>query len=194
MQEYPAPFDYNSDLEEIEKYNARRAATSRTRLQVHMGPSPFDGDPQTARIFLLLNNPGFDPETSRQEDHALKFEGWPLAGLHPDVRPEFGDWYKRPLGELIERYGKQRVSQTVCILQLNPWASMEFDGDLRLPSLEYQLSLANAAIKRGVVVIVGRSFEIWPQGLPLVKNRLNPTISPGNLDAATWQRVVEVFG
>lgn len=186
--------NYDDDRNALMAYNARKSQTSRLRLQMHMDPAPYDGDPFTARVVLLMNNPGFNPLTSTPEDHRLSFDGWPLAGLHPDAPETFRTWYSRPLGSLIRAYGAQYVSQRVALLQLNPWASQSFDSRLMLPSRTYQTSLAILAAKRGAVMVVGRSFETWGHalaGLPLhyVRNRLNPTLSPGGLQPAGWAAV-----
>jgi hypothetical protein len=182
-------FDYYQDLDYIEVYNARRRPASRTRLQIHMGAAPYDGDPHTAAVMLLMNNPVFTPDVSTPTDHLLAYDGWPLAGLHPDAPAAFRAWYRRPLGRLIDAYGAQHVSQRVCLLQLCPWASQSFDLGLVLPSRVHQIELARSAVRRGAVVIVGRSFGVWPAGLPRVRNRLNPRLSPHGLDEYTWSRV-----
>lgn len=179
-------FDYYQDLDLIEIYNARRSSTSRTRLQTHMGVAPYDGDPHKARVILLLNNPGYTPGVSTPSDHQLEYVGWPLAGIHPDAPLAFRKWYQRPLGRLIRDYGAQHVSQTVCLLQLCPWASQSFDLAFELPSRSHQLELARSAMQRGAVVIAGRSFGAWPTGLPRARNRLNPTLTPNGLDDCTW--------
>lgn len=82
---------------------------------------------------LLLNNPTYTPD-SVPEDHKLKFEDWPLAGLHPSVREGFRQWYSRPLGFLIRKFGAKSVSQRVAIVQIVPWASRSFDLACVLPS------------------------------------------------------------
>ncbi len=187
-------FDYSQDLKYIEVYNARRGPDSHTRLQIHMDPAPYDGDPYTARVMLLMNNPGYTPDVSTPTDHSLEYDGWPLAGLHPDAPAAFRAWYRRPLGRLIDIFGAQHVSQRVCLLQLCPWASQSFDPALVLPSRTHQIELARSAVQRGAVVIAGRSFDAWPAGLPRVRNRLNPTLTPNGLDECTWDRVEKALG
>lgn len=178
---------YNSlDGEAIERYNYRRSPDSPTRLQVHMGPAPFDGDPYTANIVLLLNNPGYTAD-STPLDHNLQFDGWPLAGLHPSVRQGFQQWYYRPFGHLIQTYGAQQISQRVAIIQIIPWASRAFDSNCNLPSRDIQVDIARQAVDRGALVIVGRSVKFWKSRLGSATNiystcsALNPTISPRGL-------------
>lgn len=182
-------FDYALDIPYIDAYNARRKPTSPTLLQTHMGPAPYDGDPCTASVVLLMNNPGYDPATSTAVDHALRFDGWPIAGLHPSVPSTFRKWYDRPLGYLLTKWGHQHVSQRVCLLQLCPWASTSFDIDLILPSRSYQMSLAYDARKRGAIVIVGRSSRLWPSEWPRASNVRNPRLAPSSLDPQTWASV-----
>lgn len=177
---------YSVDGDAIECYNKRRRPGSRTRLQVHMGPAPFDGDPHAAKIVLLLNNPMFAVD-SNPSDHGLQFDGWPLAGLHPSVRQSFRQWYYRPLGHLIKTHGAQLISQRVAIVQIIPWASIEFDGNCNLPSRDKQVSIARQAVERGALVIIGRSEKFWKSRLGSAPNiytaasALNPTISPRGL-------------
>ena len=187
-------FDINSydsvDGEAIEHYNKRRRPESRTRLQVHMGPAPFDGDPYSAKVVLLLNNPMFAADSVPQ-DHCLQFDGWPLAGLHPDVRQGFRQWYYRPFGYLINTYGAQLISQRVAIVQIIPWASRNFDGNCDLPSRDKQVGIARQAVERGALVIIGRSEKFWKSMLGSAPNILtavsarNPTISPRGLGMTT---------
>lgn len=177
---------YSADGDAIERYNKRRRPDSRTRIQVHMGPAPFDGDPYEAKIVLLLNNPMYAVD-SLPSDHKLKFYGWPLAGLHPSVRVSFRQWYYRPFGHLISAYGAQLVSQRVAIVQVIPWASNAFDSNCILPSRDMQVDIARQAVERGALVVTGRSAKFWRSQLGNAPNiyptlsALNPTISPNGL-------------
>ena len=180
-------FDYKeSDCQAIELYNNRRKQDSPTRLQVKMGAAPFDGDPFAAKVVLLLNNPTYTPD-SVPEDHKLKFEDWPLDGLHPSVREGFRQWYSRPLGFLIRKFGAKSVSQRVAIVQIVPWASRSFDLACVLPSRERQVKIAKEAVQRGSIVIIGRSIPFWSGRLGeagniyKATNVRNPAISPSGL-------------
>ncbi len=181
------------DEGQVELYNSRRRTDS-TRLKLHMGPAPYDGDPWQAKILLLLNNPTFTNDSVRQ-DHQYSFDGWPLAGLHPEVRAGFRNWYNRPFGNLIEHAKggndhekRHTVSNRVAILQINPWASKSFDKTCSLPSRELQFKIAKEAVFRGAVVIIGRSHLIWKAALPCrcenileLRSRGNPRISAINI-------------
>ncbi|WP_442755158.1 hypothetical protein ACNHKD_00405 [Methylocystis sp. JAN1] len=177
---------YEADVDAIASYNNGQKLNSPTLLRVEMGAAPYDGDPFAAQIVLLLNNPTFTID-SVPEDHRLKFDGWPLAGLHPCVREGFRDWYNRPLGYLIKRFGAQSVSQRIAILQIIPWASKSFDIRCELPSRERQVAIATEAVNRGAIVIIGRSTSFWRSKLGqadniyTAKNARNPTITPKGL-------------
>jgi len=181
----------------IEKYNSRRRSNT-WRLQLHMGPAPYDGDPSSAAVVLLMNNPGYDA-SSVPQDHTLQFDGWPLAGLHPSVREGFRSWYSRPLGELIRIYGAQCVAQRVAIVQVNPWASMRFDSGLELPSRQWQVEIARKAIGRGAVVVVGRSAPFWQSvlgsapNLFTARNPLNPTLTRSGVGETAYAAIQSAF-
>lgn len=191
-------FDYSIDIRDIDIYNNRRKLGSKTRLQKHMHPAPYDGDPFKAKVILLLNNPIFGPNSSTQ-DHLLYFEGWPLAGLHPKAPPAFHEWYNRPLGFLIDEFGPQQVSQKVAIVQINPWASESFDLSCVLPSRQQQVDIARQAVLQGVVTIIGRSVRFWQEKLGdaeniyVAKNCRNPTLSPGGLTQKAFNSVMSAL-
>ena len=189
-----AIFNFDVDFPFVERYNKIKGDDSPYRLQTHMGPAPFDGDPDSASIVLLMNNPGFY-KGSVPEDHSLEVPGWPLAGLAPQARAGFRDWYLRPLGTLIEKYGAQLVANTVAIVQRCAWASTSFDPDLKLPSTEFQNAVALQALRRGAVVVVGRSHRYWTEVLGgdsrliYARNVRNPTLSEGGLGTVGWEHV-----
>ena len=197
-QQSSAMFDYSIDHRDIDIYNGRRTPGSKTRLQTHMTPAPFDGDPSKAKVVLLLNNPTFGLNSSPQ-DHLLHFEGWPLAGLHPRAPRAFRDWYNRPLGFLINKFGPQHVSQTVAIVQINPWASESFDLNCNLPSRRQQVDIARQVVQRGAVTIIGRSVQFWKEQLGgaeniyVAKNCRNPTLSPGGLTQEAFDTVMSAL-
>lgn len=189
---------YEADLPAIHAYNARRKADSPTRLQTHLGPSPFDGDPFSAKVIVLANNPGWDESVTIQ-DHRLAIEGYPLPGLAPSAPAALSQWTNRILGTLANEFGAQRVSQRVSILQIIPWASESFDGDLILPSRKIQFNIARAAQASGAIMVIGRSFNIWSNALfsdcnlYRLKNPLGMQLSQGNLSPPGWAAVTQAI-
>lgn len=200
---YFDPADYvELDMVEAEKYNARLPAARRRdyELQLQMGPMPFDGDIERARVILLMHNPGFSEDylASSDDDHTFFRDGWPIAALHPEAGAGNRSWYLQRLGLLVSEFGAQRVSQRIALLQMNPWASRKFDERLRLPSYSLQMSLGRSALDRGAILVVGFGLRQWSRGLevedgvlPRGNSSQIPYFTPKNLDKhpGLWERI-----
>ncbi|NSX16687.1 hypothetical protein HTY52_21605 [Cupriavidus taiwanensis] len=181
------------DAEAIAAYQAGPGRHPKYRLHTDIGPHPFDGDPCTARVLLLLSNPGHD-ETSTPADHAFERDGWPFSSLHPEATPGMRSWSLPKVRDLVAAFGAQRVSQRVALVQVHPWASAAFDDRLRLPSMAGQVELVRAAIERGAVVVIGRNARYWRaalgdmgDALPACRNARNPTLNAGNLPPGIYE-------
>ena len=182
------------DIAAIEAYNRR--APAKFTLHPEMGPSPFEGNIESASVVLLLSNPGFD-SSSTTADHQFKRNGWPLAGLHPDAPSGLRGWWTARLKPLISEFGAQVVSNQVAAMQLTPWASPKFDSSLRLPSRMRVLELVGNVAARGAVIVVMRSQALWCESERVAnaanRHRVNSWrssyVSPGNLSATGWQAV-----
>lgn len=191
------------DGDAIGCYNSRWRSDDPRILQTFMHAAPYDGDPFKAKVILLMNNPGYY-EGSIPEDHTQKYDGWPLAGLHYSARQGFRNWYSRPFGRLINIFGDHEVSNSVAILQITPWASTMFDPGLILPSRGVQFKIAQEALGRGVILVIGRSARIWrpafgriERNIPNVftaKNPRNPTLSPGGIGEEAFEAIVTAIG
>lgn len=185
---------HRDDIGVIEQYNS--TAKERFKLRTELGSSPYEGDIETSPIVLLLANPGFD-ETSSVNDHKFRVDGWPLAGLHQRAPAGMRDWWRPRLRTLCERYGDQYISTKIAALQINPWASTNFDAYLRLPSRTKMLGLAERAARRGAILLVMRAARLWLES-DLIKNysqRYNTKsvrcsyVSEGNLASETWVKI-----
>ena len=183
-----------ADIAAIEAYNRR--APTKFVLHPEMGPSPFEGNIESASVVLLLSNPGFDSSTTTA-DHKFARNGWPLAGLHADAPTGLRGWWTARLKHLISEFGAEVVSNQVAAMQLTPWASPNFDSSLRLPSRTRVLELVGDVAARGAVLVVMRSQALWceNEGVANAANRhrvnswRSSHVSPGNLSAAGWQAV-----
>jgi hypothetical protein len=181
------------------RYNQR--ASDHYQLRIDLGPCAFEGDVDRAPIVLLLANPGFD-KTSTAADHAFHRDGWPLSGLHRDAPPGLRKWWLARLGPLIDAHGAQRVAQRVACLQVTPWASTGFDASLRLPSRTALLDAATSCSRRGAVLIVMRAERLWLEATELatytnrfrVNSWRSSYVTPGNLKAAAWSKVLGAVG
>lgn len=185
---------HDIDTPVIAQYNLR--ASAQYRLQLEMGPCPYEGSIQTAPVILLLANPGFDA-ASTPGDHQFKIEGWPLAGLHPQAPLGMSGWWLPRLRSLCEKYGSQFISRNVAALQINPWASTKYDETLRLPSRPMMLSLAETAAKRGAAIIMMRASKAWLESdvlrqYPHLYRTNSPRssyVSEGNLNPEAWSYI-----
>ena len=186
------------DADAVSKYNV--GASERFHLRAELAPSAYEGDIERAPIVLLLANPGFD-ETSTTSDHCFVREGWPLGGLHPEAPCGLRHWWEARLRLLIEAQGIQKVAQRVACLQITPWASTGFDASLRLPSRAIILDAASRCAERGAVLIVMRAEKLWLEATALVeyasrfrvRSWRSSYLTPGNLDAAAWRKVLEAL-
>ena len=190
---------HSSDVDTIARYNAK--AQEHFKLRAELGPCPFEGDIETSPVVLLLANPGFD-ERSSLDDHKFKVDGWPLASLHHSAPEGMRDWWRPRLRALCERYGDQYISSKVAALQINPWASTNFDSGLRLPSQSKMLEIAEGAARRGAVLLVMRAARLWlesdvVQAYPLRYCTKSPRcsyVSEANLGAEAWRKINVALG
>lgn len=200
MLDLPSPETYAElDGEAVARFNARYGGTN-YELQVRRGAKCGAGDILNARVLLLYANPGYDPTIDKQEPIHFSLPGWPLVWLHPESahhHPGAHRWLCSRLRHLIERYGAQFVSQNVANMNIVPWSSREYKAGLSLPSREVQLDLARRSAERGAILVAVRARAAWrplleafPGQVVLTRNPRSSHISPGNLGADGWQRVV----
>lgn len=184
-----------ADATAVSTYN--KTAPAKYRLHTELGPYAFEGDPERARVALLLSNPGYGPD-SPPDAHTFRREGWPLSGHHPDAPAGTYRWHRKLLGRLIEAVGAERVAKCVLKLELTPWASEAIDTNLALPSRALIHAAATELANRGVVLVVLRSEREWLK-VPAVlaspkRHRVNnwrcAALSPGNLTPEGWSAVL----
>ena len=159
------------DSTAIQEYNAKKK-DKRYHLQKHMGPCPYEGNIDKAKVVLLLANPGYQPETcqekfpSKYSDHIRNHDhaDWGIFSLHPDSNPSMRNWWILRLQELKRQSGIaswQEISNKVAALQLNSWASEKFDSDCILPSMSILRRVAIEFSRRNVLFIACRCVNQW---------------------------------
>jgi hypothetical protein len=168
------------DRIEVGAYNA--LACSEFRLQTELGPMPYFGAVETAPVVLLLAHPSRGGASFSLHDHVFRRSGWALAALHPDAPSGMRGWWHERLTPLIAAFGAQQVSNAVAAVPLTPWASGRFDRDLRLPSRARMLAIADAAARRGALIVTMREAALWTEaaGIAALPSRQHVT-------ARTWR-------
>lgn len=132
------------------------------QLHIALGPVPCAGAIMTAPVVVLLSHPVLDTQAT-PDDYSFRRPGWPLSALHPDAPRGLGEWWRGRLGELIDRFGAQHVSNAVAAVFLTPWRSVAFDDRLRLPSRQRMLELAASAATRDALLLMLREEELWTE-------------------------------
>ncbi len=181
------------DRDHIAAYNLRR--NEKYQLQVQMGPCPYEGDLERAKVVLLLANPGFDKD-SHVDDHKFHRSGWALSGLHDEAPDGMRLWWRARLARLIQEFDAQHIANNVAAIQLCAWASNKFDGALRLPSRQLQLELAEAVIARGALILITRSAKYWEESSIIrnyarqhrARSYLNSRVTEGNYPSG-WHEI-----
>ncbi|WP_321940195.1 hypothetical protein [Paraburkholderia sp. J8-2] len=153
----------NLDRAAVESYNARIAGSKSAaayRLHDELGPHPYDGDIENAKVILLLANPGYG-KISTLDDHRYRVEGWPMSSLHPGASKGMYDWVLPKVGDLVKRFGPQHIARYVAMAQIHPWASENFDERFSPPSKAVIAKLVKEAHQRGgqTVCILGQRLR-----------------------------------
>ena len=200
------------DAVELEKYNFKR--NSKYHLHKAVGPCPFEGNLEEARVVLLLANPSYAPPVdgstscSLEDDHERKEwqSGWGIFSLHEDANPAMRDWWRANLKSLHSDTGLswKIISNRIAALQINPWASEFFDSSCtKLPSINGTMkAIAKEFIKKeNLIFVICRREKQWSQILEDAGNknekfRLNSLrrayITPGNLSRSSgaYEKIV----
>lgn len=135
----------------------------------HMGPCPFEGNLLTAKVILLLANPGFNNEQNpppSKEDHKQK-DGWGIANLSQERR---SNWYRPRFRTLIDHEGEdewQSLSNKMAMIQVIPWASEKFKDLKSLPSRDLMSKTVKAVGEknRKALFVIMRRRKFWEEAL-----------------------------
>ena len=161
------------DDHKIDAYNAKRKVGSKYLLQKEIGPCPYEGDVEQARIVLLLANPSFTPNKfdgtsfSLESDHkrnALQRD-WGIFSLQDNSNEAMRNWWRENLKQLKQESGLswQQMSNRIAALQINAWASEQFDESCKLDSFSIMQAIALEFAKRDVIFVVCRRYKQWSE-------------------------------
>ena len=135
----------------------------------HMGPCPFEGNLLTAKVILLLANPGFnkyqDPFPTK-EDHKPR-DGWGIANLSPEGE---SNWYRPRFRTLLDHENEeewQSLSNKMAMVQVIPWASEKFKDLKLLPSRDLMSKTVKAVGEknREALFVIMRRRKFWEEAL-----------------------------
>jgi hypothetical protein len=191
------------DREDVARYNDKKSKNPDSVFRVDMRPCPFEGDIKNSRLVILLANPGND-STTAINDHirSSDFDGWPFFGLHDNSPRGMKDWWHPRLKQLKQKLGIdwQTMSHKVAALQINPWASTNFDSDANFRSRELMFDIARSCAERDALFIVMRARKLWDGALKDCTNNLIYTKSPrcsfvteGNVQKEDWDKIIKAL-
>lgn len=152
------PFLLESDREQILSFNEKVKPI--VKIQHHVFPEPYIGNPK-APIILLNLNPGYADEDIAYYQDEFVFSLWkknllhemmeyPFYILHPDFDQELGGtkWWRRRLRQMIEICGVKKVANHICCIEYFPYHSVKFKPQKSiLESQKYNFELVQNAIK-----------------------------------------------
>lgn len=157
----------------IDAYNSKKKVGSKYILHKEIGPCPYEGDIEQARIVLLLANPSYSPNRNDGESFSLETDhkrnelqrDWGIFSLQDNSNDAMRNWWRENLKQLKEESGLswQQVSNRIAALQINAWASEQFDESCKLDSFEIMRSIAHEFAKRDVIFVVCRRFKQWTE-------------------------------
>ena len=175
-------FDYNKYQKHIDDLDAKavqlhnishpwglESKKAKYHLHQNMGSCPFEGNLLTAKVILLLANPGFnkyqDPFPTK-EDHKPR-DGWGIANLSPKGE---SNWYRPRFRTLLDHEGEeewQSLSNKMAMVQAIPWASEKFKDLKSLPSrgLMSETIKAVGEKNREALFVIMRRHKFWGEAL-----------------------------
>jgi hypothetical protein len=168
------------DFDEIVRYNLRRTDNP---ICLDDFPEPFLGN-KNAKVYLLLGNPGFDPNrgvhdySEDQKNSVLKNlkhendnQDYPHYLLSPlfENHPGYGWWHDvfQPLLKELET-DKATLAKVFFCIELIGYHSEKGDDKIikDLPSVAYSRHLILNAIRDMNTIIIGRGVTKWLNIVP----------------------------
>lgn len=175
-----APFVLESDKQQILDFN--RSAKPIVKVQDHVLPEPYIGNP-SAPVILLNLNPGYADEDIEYYQSGFVFRLWqknllheqmeyPFYILHPEFEQDLGGtkWWRTKLREMIEICGVKKVASSICCIEYFPYHSVRYKPlKTILESQEYSFDLVRKAIANQALIVVMRSEKNWLSAVPALE-------------------------
>jgi hypothetical protein len=170
-------------LEEDEKCLSSKFWSS---YHLEMLPDPYLGSPETAEVYLLNLNAGFEERNREQlmkdryyreqKRMSLTFKNrYKFLALDPKLKDKGGGyewWYPRLKGilELFNKEGfsDEQVSSVFMCIEFFPYASETFKRRPKrlVPSQEYSFWLVRRAIENRKSIVIMRNVGRWLENVP----------------------------
>jgi len=206
------PYILPMDERQIREHNSRRHESS--KLALESIPEPFIGNPETAKVVLLLLNPGhnqYESEAHRHPDlkealfRNLRGEPrpYPFFPLNPSLSwSPTAKWWLPRTRELRESTGLDclTLSEKLLAIEWFPYHSRNSGLPTRrlCESQKYTFELAKTMLATKFVVRM-RSVNHWSavdprfRDIPSLKNPRSGYISRSNTEGNLFERIVEAL-
>jgi hypothetical protein len=206
------PYVLDVDRDFILRHNT--VAPDDYKIIDHCIPEPFIGNPETAKVVLLLLNPGFNKNTDSDSHRRSDFKDaifrnirretqeYHFYPLNPDFKDTAcGEWWRRRFRTLIEKVDKRVLADKLLAIQLFPYHSQKWNPKCPMcESQKYSSYLAKTMLrKQGTKVVGMRSKKLWGVeneaflGVPYLKNPRNVCVSRANMEDGLFEDLVKIL-
>jgi|GEM_PF-1287158 len=183
-------------------------------LRLELLPQPYMGNLETAKVIILLLNPGYTTSESGVELQSGNLQRTLRENLDPAKSKLFfiddnfdwtagGRWWKSKIGALLDAgVSKDDIYRNLAVVEYFPYHSAEFNLklDITLPSQEYGFEAVRNAVKRGATILLMRGDKRWFKAVPELKeypnvikpkSTRNAVLSENNLGAENFKKLVD---
>lgn len=197
------------ELNTIKAFNSR-CDNKDYKIHLDIIPEPYIGNPNTCSILLLNLNPGYSSSDTKFHSKNSYFRSisvknllheslnYPFYLLDPKISDSPGSlWWRKKFAELIKLRDIDKIANSIAVIEYFPYHSEKYkDIGMIFESQNYSFDLVRKCMKRGIAIILMRSFRKWfgvILGLNAYTNLFycrsvqNPTISSGNLSQYVHQ-------
>jgi|APSaa5957512622_1039677.scaffolds.fasta_scaffold70778_1 hypothetical protein len=175
------PYLLESDKDQILAFNEKVKPI--VKIQHHVLPEPYIGNPE-APVILLNLNPGYADEDIEYYKNEFVFHLWkknlvhasmeyPFYILHPEFDQDLGGtkWWRQKLREMIESCGLKKVANNICCIEYFPYHSVRYKPlKSLLASQEYNFEMVRKAIRNQAIIVMMRSEKNWLSAVPELEN------------------------
>lgn len=205
-------FVLSSEKKVIDEFNLN--SSDKFKIHTEIMPAPFMGNVHTARIVILMLNPGYDEDEFENNYYSEYKEYWQNEILHiksienlplfclDERYIKYSPYWSEKLKPIISIVGKEKVANNICKIQYFPYHSKKFkkipkkiieSGGFEkfLPSQEYNIELVKKAMERNAIIIIPRSKNLWEDAIPKLKTYQNKYLTNSYLNITLSEKNLE---